>query len=64
MRKKKVKTSSNYNSSDDSTMSSVSSDSSEVDICPSDVRRKSKSKKQKTKYVSSDSSESDLKFVR
>ena len=46
MRKKKVKTWSNYNSSDDSTMSSVSSDSSQVDTRPSDVKRKSKSKKQ------------------
>ena len=47
MRKKKVKTSSNYNSSDDSTMSSVSSDSSEVDtIRPMwDVRAKARNRK-------------------
>ena len=40
--------------------------SSEVDTGPSDVRRKSKnkSKKHKTKYVCSDSSEYDSKLVR
>ena len=65
MRKKKVKTSCNYNSSDDSTMSSVSSDSSEDDTSPSDVRRKSKSKSKKhtTKYVSSDSSAKNIKLT-
>ena len=63
MRKKKVKTSCNYNSSDDSTMSSVSSDSSEDDTSPSDVRRKSKSKKHTTKYVSSDSSAKNIKLT-
>ena len=47
-------------------MSSVSSDSSEDDTSPSDVRRKSKSKskKHRTKYVCSDSSEYDSKLVR
>ena len=45
-------------------MSSVSSDSSEDDTSPSDVRRKSKSKskKHRTKYVSSDSSARNIEL--